>query len=357
MNRITKMNPDLYAATRHGRLLRLLSFLVALYVLFGVPQAHADCSRTTNLGDITVSLPSVVSVPTNAAVGTIVASVTVPVTGATAGLTYASCSGSGTYLYWAITAGPLVANRTGSTSVPGIGYTTSLSGGGFAGNVVMDAGLNPASLPGGSTAPQFTSQLFVTINLVVTGPVKAGSITVNPSGSYGTPNVLGVFYVGNSGVSLFRVVTPANQSSISVSGCSVNTTALSVTLPDASTSALANVGATTGAQPFNLSLNCPAGINVNVTLTDASNPSNTATTLGLAPGSTASGVGLQILNGTTPVAYGPDSAAAGNPDQWSAGVSTGGTFNIPLTAQYVRTSAALNPGTVKGVATFSMSYQ
>jgi type 1 fimbria pilin len=357
MNRTTKMIFDMCGVTWHRRVLQLLSFLIVLCALFGTRPAHADCSRTTNLGDISVSLPAVVNVPTNAAVGTIVASVTVPVTGATAGLTYASCSGSGTFLYWAIVAGPVQANRTGSTSVPGIGYTTSLSGGGFAGNVVMDSALNPASLPGGPTAPKFTSQLFVTINLVVTGPVKAGPIAVNPSGSYGTPNVLGVFYVGNGAVSLFRVVTPANQSTVSMSGCSVNTTALAVTLPQAHTSALMNVGATTGAQQFNLSLTCPAGINVNVTFTDASKPSNTTNTLGLAPGSTAGGVGLQILNGTTPIAYGPDSAAVGNLNQWSAGVSTDGVFNIPLTAQYVRTSAALNPGTVKGMATFTMSYQ
>jgi type 1 fimbria pilin len=61
--------------------------------------------------------------------------------------------------------------------------------------------------------------------------------------------------------------------------------------------------------------------------------------------------------GSTPVAYGPDSAVVGNMNQWSVGTSTTGAMSIPLTVRYVRTAGAVTLGTVKGSATFTMSYQ
>lgn len=58
-----------------------------------------------------------------------------------------------------------------------------------------------------------------------------------------------------------------------------------------------------------------------------------------------------------PVAHGLDSAVAGNTNQWLAGTAAGGAMTIPLTVQYVRTTGAPTPGTVKGLATFTMSYK
>jgi type 1 fimbria pilin len=112
-----------------------------------------------------------------------------------------------------------------------------------------------------------------------------------------------------------------------------------------------------GATPFKIGLNCVKGTNVNLTLTDASNVSNRSTMLSLSPDSTGGGVGLQILNGSEPVAFGPDSTDIGNTNQWSAGTASGGITDIPLTVRYVRTASPLMPGTVKGLATFTMSYQ
>lgn len=85
--------------------------------------------------------------------------------------------------------------------------------------------------------------------------------------------------------------------------------------------------------------------------------SNVSTTLGLTTGSTATGVGLQVINGGTTIGYGPDSALIGTTNQWSAGTASGGVMKIPLTAQYVRTAGSLTPGKVTAAATFTMSYQ
>jgi type 1 fimbria pilin len=142
---------------------------------------------------------------------------------------------------------------------------------------------------------------------------------------------------------------------LATASCSVATPSVAVTLPTVFPGNLATGSAWNTL--FNLSVSCPSGINVNVTLADASDPSNRSTTLGLASGSSATGVGLRILRGSIPVAFGPDSAVAGNTNQWLAGTATGGVMNIPLTVQYVRTSGEWTPGTVKGLATFTMSYQ
>jgi type 1 fimbria pilin len=94
-----------------------------------------------------------------------------------------------------------------------------------------------------------------------------------------------------------------------------------------------------------------------ITLTDAVEASNRTTTLKTTADSTAQGIGVQILNSAgTPVAFGPDSALPGNTNQWTVGSSPNGTLQVPLTARYVRTGA-VNAGTVRALATFTMSYQ
>jgi type 1 fimbria pilin len=158
-------------------------------------------------------------------------------------------------------------------------------------------------------------------------------------------------------------ITSATQATISVNNtsivattCTVTTPSVNVALPSVNASALSPVGTTSGNTGLSIGLSCQAGANVYVTLTDASSPGNTTSNLTLASGSTATGVSLRVLNSSgAPVSYGPDSAVAGNPNQWLVGASAS-TTRIPLTAQYISTGT-VGPGTVKGIATFTMSYQ
>ncbi|AZC32230.1 Fimbrial protein [Pseudomonas chlororaphis subsp. piscium] len=137
--------------------------------------------------------------------------------------------------------------------------------------------------------------------------------------------------------------------------CRIDTASIPVNLRSASASQLKGVGTTAGDTPFSIGLTCPENIRLYATLTDGSAPGNTSNQLSLAPGSTASGVQLRILQGNRPLAFGPDSSTAGNTNQWEVGLSSG-SVQIPLTAQYIATGE-ISPGTVKGVATFTMSYQ
>ncbi|MBU9445982.1 fimbrial protein [Burkholderia multivorans] len=129
-----------------------------------------------------------------------------------------------------------------------------------------------------------------------------------------------------------------------------------VQLDSVQTSRLPTPGSTAGDRPFNVGLSCSSGTNVYVTLTDLSNPGNTSDQLTLAPGSTASGVRLRLLRpGGVPVSFGPDSSSAGNLNQWYLGPS-GSTTGISLTAQYISTGQ-VKAGSVKGLASFTLSYQ
>ena len=82
------------------------------------------------------------------------------------------------------------------------------------------------------------------------------------------------------------------------------------------------------------------------TLTDATNPANRSATLSLASGSTAAGVGLQILRGgSTLVNFGPDSPEAGDANQWYFGTSINGPMTIPLGVRYIQTDTSTHRGT------------
>lgn len=137
--------------------------------------------------------------------------------------------------------------------------------------------------------------------------------------------------------------------------CTVTTPSVPVPLQPIAASKLNAVGMTAGDKGFDIGLRCKSGSNVHVTLTDLTDPGNTGNQLTLTPDSTAKGVKLRILRNGQPVGYGPDSAAIGNTNQWYVGPSAT-TTNIPLAAQYISTGQ-VSGGTVKGVATFTMSYQ
>jgi type 1 fimbria pilin len=142
--------------------------------------------------------------------------------------------------------------------------------------------------------------------------------------------------------------------------CSTNN--VTVTLPTVSANALTTVGQTVGTTPFAIHVVCPGGTSTKVfmTMTDATTPGNRTSDLSLGPTSTATGVTVRISgrNGYA-ISYGPDSAVVGNPNQFNVSnrePTDGGTFDLNLVAAYVSTGA-ITPGSVKAVATFTMSYQ
>jgi type 1 fimbria pilin len=237
------------------------------------------------------------------------------------------------------------AYKTYSTNIPGIGLR------------IRD--INGSYFPLTSTTWS-TSNLIASMNVpfyidvIKTGPVTSSGAVSGNILQYAAQNgAYPLFFVY---ISTPIVINPT------IPTCTVTTPSITVSMGNVARNSFTGVGSTSPAQPLNIGLNCSGGATgvvatVYTTLTDQTSPSNVSSTLSLTSASTAKGVGIQVLNGTNIVSYGADSKTIGNKNQWVAGQTGNGTFNIPLTARYVQTATTINAGTANGIATFTISYQ
>jgi type 1 fimbria pilin len=239
-------------------------------------------------------------------------------------------------------------NNVYPTSVPGVGIRLSTA-----------LGVWPASVGSiGEAGSTWLQSFLISIELIKTDEITQAGILAGPFGAY-HHNLDGQIMV------LFSWEQPVPIKPI-VPACTVVTPNIKVPLGSIAATVFQGPGSTSPATDFGIDLACSGGSSgthtvAYVTLTDSTNAGNVTTTLPLstAAGSTAQGVGVQVLNNGTPVAFGPDSATLGNTNQWQAGSINQGvsTFHIPLQAQYIQTGAMVTAGVANAVATFTMAYQ
>ena len=112
-------------------------------------------------------------------------------------------------------------------------------------------------------------------------------------------------------------------------------------------------------------MECPRDVNEKyistyITFTDASNPSNRGNILSLTKDSSAKGVGIQLYQGDNPIpiSYGADSSKRNNLNQILLGkdIDTP-TPHSTFYAYYAHSGGVITPGTVKAIATYTLSYQ
>lgn len=355
----------MFTLTAHKR--RVFAFVLriaCMLLLISMAPMSARAAITCGTGNVNkVFAAGTIAIPSETAVGSTVStlapsafqfncrflSTTSPNNGTSATL-YADLK----------TSAPLVAGFSDvyQTGIAGLGvrYTfnsTDCS----ATNVVLANGSVRLSCPfnGPLDGPYMPANVTVTSTLIMTGPIASGA-----SNFVTVPSVaIGYSTSDQSGYwNQAPLYTGAASGVLTHATCSVNQSNVSVSLPAADTHNFASgIGSTAWAQSFALSLSCSTGATVLITLTDSVSPSNRSTSLQLTADSTAKGIGIQLLNSSgTPVAFGADSAAPGNANQWAVGASPNGTLQIPLTARYVRTGT-VSAGSVKALATFTMSYQ
>ncbi|KVU40878.1 fimbrial protein [Burkholderia ubonensis] len=197
----------------------------------------------------------------------------------------------------------------------------------------------------------------MTIELIKTGNITAAGVLSGSYAQYRANSTDGQLLVD------YRFASPVLVQP-RVPTCKVATPLITVPMGTVNVHSFGGVGTTTRPQAFNISLTCSGGdtgtsTNAFVTLTDATTPSNTSTTLSMSKDSTASGIGVQILKGDALLGFGPDSAAVGNINQWHAGTIAQGQagLTIPLSARYVQTGAKVSAGSANARATFTLSYQ
>ena len=144
--------------------------------------------------------------------------------------------------------------------------------------------------------------------------------------------------------------------------CKVTTPTRSVSLLPVPKSKLNAIGTVTAAEDFTLGMSCSGGdtgktLGIFAVLTDQSAPDNRSDVLSLSNGSSATGVGIQILRNGSPLAYGPDSTASTAQNRWKVGTYGNVNVTIPLSARYIQTDSVVTAGTVNARATFTVSYE
>lgn len=132
--------------------------------------------------------------------------------------------------------------------------------------------------------------------------------------------------------------------------CSVTNTSITVPMGDVPRNSFTGVGHQGPAIPFFIALNCSAGTNVKFSIDATADSSGTPGLIALDSAGTAgvaSGVGIQLTNNGTPVAFRSIIPVMTAP---------GGTLNIPLIARYYQKSATVTAGQANAHATFTMTY-
>ncbi|MGX7004815.1 fimbrial protein [Caballeronia sp. KNU42] len=213
----------------------------------------------------------------------------------------------------------------------------------------------PCDISGPLGGPYQDTNVTVTTIFVTYGAVKGGATTLSS-----IPVLDEGFEASDNPGKIWSqtpVYTGSATGTLNTATCSVQTQDLAVFLPTPAVRAFAaGVGAVAGRTAFHLDFTCSTGAQVSIVITDAVTPANRSNVLTLSPESTVKGIGVQVLKGDgTPVAFGPDAVGVSVENQWLIGASPNGVLVLPLSAQYIRTGS-VTPGSLKALATFTMSY-
>jgi type 1 fimbria pilin len=335
--------------------------LLALIVMRGASGAPAAGTCTSPNFPIVATIGAV-SVPRNLALGQ-----TIPGATVTVNLPVDCNAAPGPQ------SGPSVwrwSNRNGTpnlTLVPGYTdvYTDANMASGIGLRVVTFAGAGNSFMVNGSQLIFGLGPLNLNGSSVVQARFELVKIAASPAtGTFTQPGgtgIHGTIWINSTEPqSALDIRYTINQSQ--VAACSVTTPDVAVTLPPVTTSAFQGVNSIAGTRSFTLGLNCEAGANVMVSMTDATTLANTSDALTLAPASTASGIGIQVLGPTgTPIHFAPGGYAYNdNVNVIHSAIAFGtrsGSTPITLRARYVQTASTVRSGTVSALAYLTLFYQ
>jgi major type 1 subunit fimbrin (pilin) len=147
---------------------------------------------------------------------------------------------------------------------------------------------------------------------------------------------------------------PFNTLTLAAGG-TCTTPDVNVSLPSVSSSSFSGVGTTGGAASFNLAFNnCPAGLGaVGYSFAATGAVLNASQgVVALSAGSTATGLGLQLLSGTgVPVSFGTDYVLSSYDNTQVR------SYTVPMQARLYQSDNTVTPGTVGASVTFTLSYR
>lgn len=335
-----------------------LNAAFALLALLGSTTSWAAATCTQRISNESVNVPTQISIPRDAAIGT-------ALTGwltSEADVNWFNCTvsggaGTGTGLRATTpSAGQTkvvdgITHEVYTTGVEGVGLI--VGGRGYANGCGWAAfeALNQnwrgracntqgATNNGGQIRAMF----------VKTGPIASGVIPpLTIAAATSVSNEAGGIIAPNPGLEI-KFITMA----FLVASQACKTPDVSVFLGTPSASAFSGPGSSSQPVAFDIALNgCPSGLSAIHYQIDAVTPIVDAANavVGLDAGSTASGVGVQLLDDDgNPAILGVTRPFAG----YSA--AGGGNFKIPLRARYRQTDGKVTPGSANSAVTFTMNY-
>ncbi|CAD9223354.1 Fimbrial domain-containing protein [Burkholderia cenocepacia] len=358
MNARSRFNARSDASIKAGQMRRHLpGFCIGgLLLACGVLPSSARAACELGSGGIylaSLSLPASVTVPRDAPVGAVVASTR---------FSYAFNQSYPVGVY--CTTGTTVDNTSGSgasssngiipTNAPGLGFRLRLG----ADDYVPDTGsytvpVSVFNTPSRCGYPASGKCYIYLGTPIVLELVKTGEVSPNTSVSGGL-----LFTQRLGGLTASKVTLSTPQVKVVPQSCTVTSRSISVQFGQVGANTFQKVGSVSPSVPLGISIDC-RGVSsrVAVTFTDVTSPGNRSNVLSLTSASSATGLGIQILSGTRPISFGPDSATAGNPNQVPIGAVNNTVYEAPFSARYIRTASTITGGTANGAATFTMSYQ
>ncbi|WP_137008517.1 fimbrial protein [Aquitalea aquatilis] len=356
--------------TLNIRIIYNITFAILFITTLGISTAHADNSSYPNCTgggtpDIILNLPATINIATLPANTPTIT----PVTDwfSVSALSYTGCKAiSGNNIAYqaalAGSGGPNPSHNDNGMSydiypfVSGIGIIMSVQN--------IESGNSPAPLRNGNTRVNLPITNNGNFNTIYRARLIRYNLTTNSGEIYIPQRYLihgqDWMYNYNSASGAYthvqRLYTSPTTIKIQTASCTLNTSNINVQLPNMLPSQFPSVGTTNGTTPFNISINCPSPVNTYMTITDNSAPTSTSDIISATNDSSAQGLGIQIRKNGLPISLGPDSSMAGNTNQFLIGNNMSGNQIIPMTANYIRTSD-INVGTIRAIATFTMSYQ
>jgi major type 1 subunit fimbrin (pilin) len=311
---------------------RCVALLLLPFLVLAPKLANATCTFNSGSASraVNITVPPTLSVPRDTPVGTVLytSANTTP-----SGASNITCAGDSRG----------VLNQIGSNPSSGVqlpvGTNTGLAWEYILAGTARPAYPNDSKAVNGSTN---YGSYAVAFALVKTADIPAG--TTVPGGTVGQYEAGGI---------IPEYIVLSNP--IAVTEVSCATPNVTVPLGTHKTTELSGVGTTTAAVSFVISLNsCPQGINtVQYHIDAVTSVVNTSqSVVALNSSSTASGMGVQLLNST-----GSAPVALGSTLKLSNYSTSGGNYTIPLMARYYQTASTVSPGTANTSMTFTMIYQ
>lgn len=236
------------------------------------------------------------------------------------------------------------------TTVPGVGiHITNQYGGG-------QAWAFPKTFVGNDYGYVMVTAFDLYFVLVKTGPITSGGVLSGEVageflGDHGDQQIIS--YLWNGGGIPIKPQVPT---------CVPTVADKVVDLGNVDAGSVAADGYSASVS-FNMDVVCSGGVPVDktqqmsVTFTDATDPTNTTDKLTLTSASTATGVNVQLLQGGTPVTFGPEPTNGADTTYSRAlGTIKNGTYSFPLAARYVKTGSTVTAGSANAIATFTYTY-